>query len=137
MASGGPAIRVPAAGGVPVAVTALDSTEEDITHRWVQFLPDGRRFLFFARTSSAAGGERDAICLGNLESPEITRLVRASSNAVYADGQIFFVRERTLMAMPFDAGAGRATGDAVPVAERVSVSRSWGAEGTLDAMAAV
>jgi Tol biopolymer transport system component/predicted Ser/Thr protein kinase len=117
--------RVPAAGGEPTAVTALDSTEQDVTHRWVQFLPDGRRFIFFARTGSASGSERDGVCLGSLDAPEITRLVRAGSNAVYADGQIFFVRERTLMALPFDPGAGRVMGDPVPVAERVSVANNW------------
>ena len=117
--------RVPAAGGKPVTVTVRDTTYQDYTHRWARFLPDGRSFLYFARTESDGGGEQDAICIGSLDSPETIRLIRAKSNAVYADGQVFFVRERTLMALPFDPGARSATGDAVPVAERVSTMPNW------------
>jgi Tol biopolymer transport system component len=112
--------RIPAAGGTAVACTGRDSVHGDYTHRWPHFLPDGRSFLFFARTLSDAGGEDDAICLGSLDSPEVIRLERAKSNAAYSAGQIFFVRENTLMALPFDAGRREVTGDAVPVAERVS-----------------
>jgi Tol biopolymer transport system component len=36
-----------------------------------------------------------------------------------APGYLLFLRERTLMAQPFDAGRGESTGDAVPVAEQV------------------
>jgi Tol biopolymer transport system component len=46
-------------------------------------------------------------------------VVAADSNAVYALGYVLFVRERTLMAQPFDASKLHTTGDAVPVAERV------------------
>ena len=43
-----------------------------------------------------------------------------NSNAVYTPpGYLLFVRERTLMAQPFDAGKVQTTGDAVPVAEQV------------------
>jgi len=117
--------RVPAAGGEPVVVTVPDSARGDFTHRWVHFLPDGRQFLFHVRTDNDVGGENDAVCLGSLDSPETPVLVRARSNAVYADGQVFFVREQTLMAMPFDAGAGRVTGDAIPVAEGISTMNNW------------
>ena len=34
-------------------------------------------------------------------------------------GYLLFLRERTLMAQPFDAGKGQTTGDAVPIAEQV------------------
>ena len=125
--------RVAAAGGPTTAVTALDSTETDRTHRWPHFLPDGRRFLFFARTGGDTGSENDAICLGSLDSPEITRLVRANSNAVYADGRILFVRENTLMALPFNPAAGKILGDAVPLAEGVATAANW-SRGTFTAV---
>ena len=36
---------VPAAGGLkPTPVTSLDTSRNEISHRWVQFLPDGRHF---------------------------------------------------------------------------------------------
>jgi Tol biopolymer transport system component len=45
--------------------------------------------------------------------------VVADSNAVYESGYLLFVRERTLMAQPFDASKIHTTGDAVPIAEQV------------------
>src|SRR6185503_2068809 len=46
--STGGLFRVPAAGGEPVAVTRLDSTRNETGHRFPQFLPDGRHFLYAA-----------------------------------------------------------------------------------------
>src|SRR5262249_61524494 len=43
----GPLVRVAASGGDPAAVTRLDSPGQT-SHRFPQFLPDGRRFIFFA-----------------------------------------------------------------------------------------
>ena len=38
--------RVAAAGGTPQPVTGLDSSKQEGSHRWPQFLPDGRHYLF-------------------------------------------------------------------------------------------
>lgn len=38
--------RVSANGGTPVPVTNLDAAHGEIAHRWVQFLPDGKHFLY-------------------------------------------------------------------------------------------
>ena len=53
------------------------------------------------------------------------RLTPAKSNAVYAEGHVLYVYENTLMALPFDTGRLEVTGDAVPVAERVSGMGNW------------
>jgi len=50
----------------------------------------------------------------------------ADSNAAYASGYLLFVRERTLMAQPFDASRIETTGGAVPIAEQVDYSFSNG-----------
>jgi dipeptidyl aminopeptidase/acylaminoacyl peptidase len=46
-------------------------------------------------------------------------VARTSSNAIYADGHLLFLRGNTLMAQPFDAKRLATTGDTVPVAEQV------------------
>jgi Tol biopolymer transport system component len=68
--------RVPAASGDPQPVTTLDSTRGETAHRFPQFLPDGRHFLFTALP--ARGGKFD-IYLGTLGSPKrrITRRLAA------------------------------------------------------------
>jgi hypothetical protein len=44
-----PLFRVSASGGTPTAVTSLshDTEKGVVTHRWPQFLPDGRHFFIF------------------------------------------------------------------------------------------
>ncbi|MCH5375871.1 MAG: protein kinase, partial [Planctomycetes bacterium] len=122
----GPLFRVAAAGGEARPLTKLDSAQQDWTHRWPVFLPDNDHFLFFVRTVSASGSERDAICLSSLSEPDkIERLINAKSDMAYADGQILFMRDEILMAQPFDAGGLELTGDAVPIAEKVSYSKTF------------
>ncbi|MGH8016673.1 MAG: hypothetical protein ACREBV_10815, partial [Candidatus Zixiibacteriota bacterium] len=84
--------KVSAAGGKSTPVTVLDSSFNDFTHRWVEFLPDGNNFLFYARTEGETGGEQDAICAGSLEDGKFKRLFQANSNVAYAHGQILFMR---------------------------------------------
>ena len=48
---GGALHKVPAGGGTSMAVTKLDKGEN--THRYPEFLPDGRHFLFMARSGGA------------------------------------------------------------------------------------
>ncbi len=50
-----------------------------------------------------------------------TILMKAASQAQYASGRLLYVREQALMAQPFDLKAGKTTGEAIPIAERVAV----------------
>jgi dipeptidyl aminopeptidase/acylaminoacyl peptidase len=109
--------RVPAAGGTPVPLTELDQTVPENSHRFPWFLPDGRHFLYLAR--SGADATKDAVYVGDLGSKTRQRVAAISSNAVYVPGYLLFWREQTLMAQPFDPAKGRTTGDVLPVAEQV------------------
>ena len=117
--------RVSSAGGEAEAVTVRDSTSEDFTHRWATFLPNGRDFLFFARTGGGSGSEKDAICVGSLDKPDVERLIPAKSNPLYAEGKILFVRDGILLAQDFDPDSWEVGEDAVPVAENVSYLSAW------------
>ena len=109
----GPLFQVAAAGGQPTAVTKLDPARKEVSHRWPQFLPDGRRFLFVSEPGNA-------IMIGSLDSSETKVLLNADSRAEYVPpGFLVFVRQGTLMARPFDAARGELTGDPVPLAEQV------------------
>jgi len=117
--------KVASAGGEPIPVTVKDSTFDDFTHRWVQFLPDGDHFIFFARTGGGGGSEKDAICLSSLSDGKVTRLFNAKSNPVYANGHILFNRDNILMSIGFDESSLELVGDAVPLAEKVSYVKRW------------
>jgi Tol biopolymer transport system component len=109
-----PLMRVPAAGGVARQLTTLDGARQENSHRWPGFLPDGRHFLFTARSSLK---ENTAIYVGSLDSNETKRILTEQSNAFYAPpGYLVFSREGTLMAQRFDLRKLELTGEAVPIA---------------------
>ncbi len=118
--------RVSAAGGVPSAATTLGQGEA--VHMRPFFLPDGQHFLY--RPSTAPGG--GPAYVGSLNSAERKFLINAdSSNVVYSEGHLLFLRENTLMAQPFDAQRLVLTGDAFPIAENIRDSGTTSAAGIL------
>jgi serine/threonine protein kinase/Tol biopolymer transport system component len=117
---GGPIHRVFAAGGASTAVTKLDESRRQSTHRWPYFLPDGHHFIYrVGGTGATAQNENNGIYLGSLESQEQRLILRADTSAAYASGHLLFAREGTLMAQPFDEKSFQLTGDAFPVAEHL------------------
>ncbi|HVE65877.1 MAG TPA: protein kinase, partial [Thermoanaerobaculia bacterium] len=122
-----PLHKVSSSGGDSIPVTKLDPARRETTHRWPHFLPDGRRFLFFSGSHAAAvENDLDAIFVGSLDPAEKPRLlVRARSNGGYAAGHLLYVRQKTLLAQPFDAEAAELSGEPVPVAENVQVDPGW------------
>ena len=118
--------RVPEGGGEPAAITGRNESQEGMSRRFPQFLPDGRHFLWTDRYVGRASGEgQSGIYLGSLDGKEPQRLLPDESNAVYTSGPgpeggfILFVREGALMAQPFDAGRLELSGDLFPVADEV------------------
>jgi len=113
--------RVSAGGGVATPVTTLDASRQAQYQLLPQFLPDGRRFLFF---SWSARVEDRGIYAGALDSKDARRLaVGADSNTVYSpSGHLLFLRGGTLMAQPFDAHRIEMTGEAFPLAEQIDFS---------------
>ena len=110
--------RVPAAGGTPEPITTLNADRRENSHRWPHFLPDGRHFLFTARSDVK---ENNLIYAGSLDSKDVKRLVAAQSNAVYVSpGYLLYAQDGTLMAQRFDAATLSVDGEAMPVAASVS-----------------
>jgi Tol biopolymer transport system component len=118
-----PLSRVPAGGGTPEPLTRLE-TGKHTTHRWPQFLPDGRHFIYLAAHHEKQDSEDNGIYLGSLDGGEPVRLFSSKSSAVYADGYLFYVQGNALVTQRFDAAAGRVAGPAVPTAERVQLDRT-------------
>jgi eukaryotic-like serine/threonine-protein kinase len=118
---GGPLFRVSASGGTPAPVTPVDASKPSATHRWPQFLPDGRHFLFLGWTTAGGPSEGDGISVGSLDGKAPHLLVRDISNALYASsGFLLYVREGTLIANAFDAASLQLRGPPVPLVEQIS-----------------
>jgi serine/threonine protein kinase len=108
-------MRVAATGGTPTTLTQLATGQG--THRWPQFLPDGRRFLFFVGLGQAS---THGVYLGSLDGREPTRLLAGETAAVYAPpGLLLRVAQGVLVAHPFDAERGVVSTESVPLAQSV------------------
>ena len=111
----GPLLKVPAAGGTPVAITKPET--EHWTHRNPHALPDGRHVLFIARDSdSQPVGSIVGVPIGG--GPEV-RLLERGSNPQYASGHLFWVRGGNLLAQPFDPISLELSGEPAPLADRI------------------
>jgi Tol biopolymer transport system component len=129
-AAGSPIRRISASGGAPSPATTLDVGNGETRHAFPFFLPDGRHFLYLAVGSKTGGpNSPSGIYVTALDSKERKLLVPGGSNAIYAQGHLFFLREQTLLAQPFDVERLELTADPVPIAEHVTIGGQTGMAG--------
>ena len=117
--------RVSASGGVPQQITQWDAARKELGVGMPQFLPDGKRFLYFIQSMEP---NTQGIYAGSLENPkERVRILATDRKAHYVparDGRrgfLLWLREQTLLAQPFDAAKLRLEGDPTPLAEEVGL----------------
>ena len=117
--------RVPANGGSPTPVTTIDIARKERGHRYPQFLPDGKHFLFVA----VGEGDEMSTFASDLAGGKPVEVQRGGSGAVYVEpGYLLFLDtginspQRRLLARRFDAGSRRASGDAQLVLDRVNAN---------------
>jgi Tol biopolymer transport system component/tRNA A-37 threonylcarbamoyl transferase component Bud32 len=123
-AAGQPVFRVASGGGAPVAITAL--REGEAAHRFPQFLPDGRHFLYLRASADPA---KAGVFIGDIDRAPTEqsgdRILATNRQAYFAasaddgPGHLVFLRDTTLMAQPFDPARVELNGDAVPITEGV------------------
>ena len=126
---------VPASGGEVTTVTTLSRDTKENSHRWPQFLPDGRQLLYLARSADA---NRQGIYVGTPGSSNWRLVLRTPVSAMVtapsgspglrlgrgADAYLLFMRDQTLMAHAFDTGQLQVHGDAFPVAQSVAITNN-------------
>jgi eukaryotic-like serine/threonine-protein kinase len=108
-----PVMRTSAAGG---SVAFLPGSQQGTGgHRFPQFLPDGRHFIYFVAEAASRG-----VYVGSIDTPERRRLFDADAAAVFVPpASLLFVRAGTLFAQRLDPGTWTIDGAAVAVAEGV------------------
>jgi eukaryotic-like serine/threonine-protein kinase len=112
-----PLYRVPAGGGQPLPVTALDAARQESSHRLPSFLPDGRHFLFFAQSGRP---EHNAAYVGSLDSKDVRPLGIVGSKALYGSGFVVFSRDQLLVAQRFDQDRLQLSGEPVALGDPVT-----------------
>ena len=125
-----PLFRVsPTTSQPPVEATKLDTTR--VTgHRLPRFLPDGRRFLFFATGTPEGQG----LYLGSLDSSDTRRLVDSDGGGAFVPPDyVLFGRDEALYAQRLDLRDPRMLGDPILISERVAFSPTVAASIALSA----
>jgi serine/threonine protein kinase len=120
--SGGPLWRVSQTGGAATALTEVDLSKGEFVHTWPTFLPDGNHFLYFRSGPPDVEGMYVGALDVDAGKQSRVRVMATDVPALFANGHLFFLRARTLMAQPFDARSLKLQGEAVPVAQDVSVT---------------
>jgi Tol biopolymer transport system component len=122
-AGDGPLYAVDVGGGEPRQVTTLDSTLHETAHRYPHFLPDGKHFLY----STVPFGPRGyPIRIGSIDGGPSRALMTADTGPEYADGHLIYVRNRNLVAQPFDPASMRLRGEPVTLPDMPATSPSAG-----------
>ncbi len=122
-----PLMIVPESGGTPNAITTLDSTAGEISHRWPHVIP-GRGVVLFTAFANSPGLAKGRLELLDLKTGKRKVLHHGGSNPRYVPtGHILYVYEQTLFALPFDVKKLEVTGTPTPLLEKLSASASEGA----------
>jgi serine/threonine protein kinase len=119
----GALMRVPATGGRPEPASTLRADAEETHHLYPAFLPDGRHFVFYI------AGKQRGLWAGEIGSTERSFLFdpdpalpagAAATPGLYSpSGHLLYVRDRVLMARPFDAASRSLQGEAIKIADAV------------------
>ena len=111
----GPIARVSANGGEPSVVTKLDAARGERGHRYPQFLPDGRHFLYVA----VGAGDEVTTWAGSIDGDAAVEICRGGSGARWAPpGHLLYLDtgvnspQRRLLARRFDPDKLSVAGDA-------------------------
>jgi eukaryotic-like serine/threonine-protein kinase len=122
----GPLWRVSQAGGVATAITSVDASRGEAFHALPTFMPDGKHFIYLRNGPAEVIG----MYAGSLDAKPTEqskeRILASQFAASYVNGYLFFMRDNTLMAQPFDSGRMQLTGEPAPVAEHVGTTQSIG-----------
>ena len=117
--------KVPDAGGTPQPLSRFEKGEA--SHRWPEFLPDGKALLFDAMTSTF-NWTKAQLVVESVGTGERQNLIQGGWQPRYASsGHLIYAQRGSLLAAPFDLQRLALTGTAVPVVEGVRQSTTTGA----------
>ena len=119
-AFGEPLFQVPANGGEPKQLTALDRSRGESLHGMPQFLPDGRHFLF---EISSRPPESSGMYVASLDSPgDRKRVLDQITNASYhAPGYLLFARQSAVVAQAFDTDNLTTRGEVFQIVDKAAI----------------
>jgi Tol biopolymer transport system component len=115
---------VPDSGGTIQTLLTVDPGSEQVAQP--ELLADGKHIMFVSIPQGVTGSE-DRIVVQSLDGKDRRTLVSAGSDPrVLPTGQLLYIHEGTLLAVPFDIKRLEVTGGPVPVLEDVAeIATEW------------
>jgi serine/threonine-protein kinase len=102
-------------------LTTVNTAQGERVHQWPSLLPGGD-ILFAVGRGTTSNVDASDVAVANAVTGEHRIVYRGASFPRYSPtGHLLVVRGGTLHAVPFDLASKRTTGEAVPIAEHVTV----------------
>ncbi|HSQ19476.1 MAG TPA: hypothetical protein VLR92_03795, partial [Blastocatellia bacterium] len=117
--------RVSASGGSAEAVSTIDGSAHERSHRWPDSLPGGKAILFSVAYDVGNPLDNANVALLDLNTHKHKILIKGGAFARYLSaGYIVYARGNAMLAVPFNLQTLEVTGSPVPVLENVMMSPS-------------
>jgi Periplasmic component of the Tol biopolymer transport system len=118
--------RIGSDGNDTITLTTPDRKKGELGHWWPQVLPDGDHVLF---TNYVTPADHSTLEVLSLKTRKRDVVFHGGYFGRYANGHLLFVRNATVMQVPFDAGSLKASGTAVPLPIEIEskASNGWAA----------
>ena len=124
---GSPLFRVSERGGAVSPLTKFDMSRGENAHYWPVFLPGGKHFIYFVRSTQVENG---GIYVGHMDGSPSVRLVASLSSGILARHPVtggwflMWVRDQDLLAQAFDPASFALSGDVTTVSTGIRVEES-------------
>jgi serine/threonine-protein kinase len=120
--------QVPAAGGTPEELTALDDSRGEVSHRLPHVLPNGDGVLFTITRNRFPRWDATQIYIYSRRTRTHKMLIDGGADARYvASGHLVYVRHGVLVAAPFSSTRMEVTGASVAlVGDVMQAAYAWG-----------
>ena len=118
-------------GAAPLTRELLAKSQDQQTHRWPMFLPDGKHFLFWAGNfANPKDDHTSGIYLGSTDDKEQKLVLFCRSSVGYDSRHLFYADDnRQLVSVPFDTSTAKILGGPTAIANVVGFQPStyWAA----------
>jgi len=118
-----PILRISPNGGAAQPVTSL--LPGQVSHMWVQFLPDGKHFIYLARTTLTNADPEAKIYAQSLDGGTPVVLLSTQSRSVAVPDYLLFVQGNDLFAQRMHWGALRKIGEPLLLTRNVAASPAY------------
>jgi eukaryotic-like serine/threonine-protein kinase len=118
-----PILRISPVDGSVTPVTSL--LPGQVSQMWVQFLPDGKHFIYLARTSLTSSDPGAKIYVQSLDGGAPTLLLAGQTRALAVPDYLLFAQGQTLFAQRMDWKTVRKIGEPLLLARNVAASPAY------------